>query len=210
MWTIFKVFTEFFTLLFLFSDFWVFWPWDMWDLSSPTNYQTCTPCIGGQPVQLEPPSGLPGKSWVYNILIFIPFISLKHSKYILFIFKNLLRWNSHNIKLTSLKSTSQGNLEHLQCHAIVAFQCAKSGKSCLTLCDPMDGSPPAFSVHGILQARILEWAAMPSSVFPTQGLNLCLLIGRQIPFHWATGEAPGLPLFISKIFPSLQIKLHIH
>ena len=36
-------------------------------------------------------------------------------------------------------------------------------QSCLTLCDPMDCSPPASSVHGILQARTLEWAAMPSS-----------------------------------------------
>ena len=34
---------------------------------------------------------------------------------------------------------------------------------CLTLCDPMDCSPPGSSVHGILQARILEWIAMPSS-----------------------------------------------
>ena len=34
---------------------------------------------------------------------------------------------------------------------------------CLTLCDPMDCSPPGSSVHGILQARILEWVAMPSS-----------------------------------------------
>ena len=32
-----------------------------------------------------------------------------------------------------------------------------------TLCDPMDCSPPGFSVHGILQARILEWVALPSS-----------------------------------------------
>ena len=36
-------------------------------------------------------------------------------------------------------------------------------QSCLTLCDPVDCSPPGSSVHGILQARILEWAAMPSS-----------------------------------------------
>ena len=36
-------------------------------------------------------------------------------------------------------------------------------KSCLSLWDPMDCSPPGFSVHGILQARILEWVAMPSS-----------------------------------------------
>ena len=32
-------------------------------------------------------------------------------------------------------------------------------QSCLTLCDPMDGSPPGSSVHGILQARVLEWVA---------------------------------------------------
>ena len=36
-------------------------------------------------------------------------------------------------------------------------------QSCLTLCDPMDYSPPGFSVHGILQARILEWVAIPFS-----------------------------------------------
>ena len=35
--------------------------------------------------------------------------------------------------------------------------------SCLTLCDPVDCSPPGSSVHEILQARILEWVAMPSS-----------------------------------------------
>ena len=34
-------------------------------------------------------------------------------------------------------------------------------QSCLTLFDPMDCSPPGSSVHGILQARILEWVAMP-------------------------------------------------
>ena len=37
---------------------------------------------------------------------------------------------------------------------------AKSLQSCLTLCDPMGCSPPGFSVHGILQARILEWVAV--------------------------------------------------
>ena len=41
--------------------------------------------------------------------------------------------------------------------------CAKSLQSCLTLCDPMDCSLTGSSVHGILQARILEWDTMPSS-----------------------------------------------
>ena len=36
-------------------------------------------------------------------------------------------------------------------------------QSCLTLCNTEDCSPPGSSVHGILQARILEWVAMPSS-----------------------------------------------
>ena len=34
---------------------------------------------------------------------------------------------------------------------------------CPTLCDPMDGSPPGFSVHGIFQARVLEWGAIALS-----------------------------------------------
>ena len=36
-------------------------------------------------------------------------------------------------------------------------------QSCPTLCNPLDCSPPGSSAHGILQARILEWAAIPSS-----------------------------------------------
>ena len=44
-----------------------------------------------------------------------------------------------------------------------AAAAAKSHQSCLTLCDPVDESPPDFSVPGILQARILEWVATASS-----------------------------------------------
>ena len=63
---------------------------------------------------------------------------------------------------------------------------------------PMDSSPPGSSVHGILQVRILEWAAMPSSrgIFPSQGLNLhplCLL-------HW---QASSLP-------PALMLSNSLH
>ena len=40
---------------------------------------------------------------------------------------------------------------------------AKSLQLCLTLCDPIDSSPPGSSVHGIIQARTLEWVAISSS-----------------------------------------------
>ena len=41
--------------------------------------------------------------------------------------------------------------------------CAKLLLSCSTLCDRVNYSPPGFSVHGILQTRILEWVAMKFS-----------------------------------------------
>ena len=46
---------------------------------------------------------------------------------------------------------------------ITKYVCAKLLQLCLTLCNPMDCNPPGFSVHGIFQARILEWVAISSS-----------------------------------------------
>ena len=49
-----------------------------------------------------------------------------------------------------------------------AAAAAKSLQSCLTLCDPIDGSPPASLVPGILQARTLEWVAISFSIALTR------------------------------------------
>ena len=61
----------------------------------------------------------------------------------------------------------------------------KVAQSCLTLCDPMDCGPPDSSVHGVLQARILEWVAIPFSKKSvlTQGLNRSPLHCRQILYN---------------------------
>ena len=66
-------------------------------------------------------------------------------------------------------------------------------QSCPDLCDPMDCSLPSSSVHGILQARILEWVAVPFSggIFPTQGLNLGLLYRRRIIYRVSHQEDTG-------------------
>ena len=45
---------------------------------------------------------------------------------------------------------------------------AKSLQSCLTLCDPIDGSPPGSSIPGILQARTLEWVAISFSMHESE------------------------------------------
>ena len=47
--------------------------------------------------------------------------------------------------------------------AAAAAAAAKSLQSCLTLCDPIDNSPPGSPVPGILQARTLEWIAISFS-----------------------------------------------
>ena len=44
-----------------------------------------------------------------------------------------------------------------------AAAAAKSGPSCPTLCDPIDGSPPGSAIPGILQAKTLEWVAISFS-----------------------------------------------
>ena len=61
-------------------------------------------------------------------------------------------------------------------------------QSCLTVCDPMNCSPRGSPVHGILQARILEWVAISlfQDIFQTWGLNLGLLHLLQ----WQMGSLP--------------------
>ena len=55
-----------------------------------------------------------------------------------------------------------------------AAAAGKSLQSCPTLCNPIDGSPPGFSVHGIFQARVLEWGAIAFYVYVAYvGINSC-------------------------------------
>ena len=67
-------------------------------------------------------------------------------------------------------------------------------QSCLTLCDPVDCSPPGSSVHRILQARVLEWVAIPfSRDLPNPGIEpgSPALQADSLP-----SEPPGKPLYI--------------
>ena len=65
---------------------------------------------------------------------------------------------------------------------------AKLLQPCLTLCDPTYCSPPDSSVHGILQATMLEWVAMPSSRESSQPrdqsyISYISYIGRRVLYH---------------------------
>ena len=65
-------------------------------------------------------------------------------------------------------------------------------QSCPTLCDPIDCSPPGSSVHGIFQARMLEWVAISFSRGTSQPRDrtwVSCIVGRRFTV-WATREAP--------------------
>ena len=74
---------------------------------------------------------------------------------------------------------------------------AKSFQLCPTLCDPVNCSPQGSSVHGILQARVLEWVDMPSSwgspypgIEPASTATPALQVGSLPQSRW--GSSPSL------------------
>ena len=76
-------------------------------------------------------------------------------------------------------------------------------QSCPTLCDPMDCSPPGSSLHGILQAKVLEWVAFPSpGDLPDAGLE-----SRSPAFQAdaLTSEPPGKPIWDLQIHSAKPI-----
>ena len=88
--------------------------------------------------------------------------------------------------------------------------CCLVTKSCLTLCYPVDCSPPGSSVHGISQARVLEWVAIPfskGSFQPRDQTLISCLVGR-----FFTTESPGKPitsLIRVKCKSSVKIKIKV-
>ena len=77
---------------------------------------------------------------------------------------------------------------------------------CSTLWDPIDCSLAGSSVHGILQARILEWVAIPfiQGIIPTQGLNQGLLHCRWILYQLSYQES--LVMCIMEYYSALKRK----
>ena len=71
------------------------------------------------------------------------------------------------------------------------FVCVLVARSCLTLCDPVDPSPPGSSVHGLLQARTLKWVAIPFSrgSSPPRDRTWVSCIAGRFFTVWVTREA---------------------
>ena len=87
---------------------------------------------------------------------------------------------------------------------VLGSVCAQSLQSCLTLCDPIDHNLPGSSVRGILQARILEGVAMPSSrgsSQPRDGTQVSSIAGGFL-YHLSHQGSPRILEWVAH--PSLQ------
>ena len=79
--------------------------------------------------------------------------------------RTLKYWHEqgHKIYISVAQLTKSNFCDQNNCASEAFAAAAKSFQSCLTLCDPIDGSPPDSSVPEILQARTLEWVAISFS-----------------------------------------------
>ena len=83
------------------------------------------------------------------------------------------------------------------------YYCCLVAESCPTPCDPMDCSCPGYPVHGISQARMLEWVAISfsrGSSWPRDWIHISWA-GRQILYHSATREAALLCVVLVQCWP---------
>ena len=110
------------------------------------------------------------KDQIKSLTFWVPQIELHKST----------KWWSHDINWEGFTAILQGQ----RTKGLVT-------QLCLTLCDPMDCGPPGSSGHGIFQARILEWVAIPFSKGPSQPRDWTQVshIAGGIFTSWATGEA---------------------
>ena len=71
-------------------------------------------------------------------------------------------------------------MKEMICPFLAVESESEVAQSCLTLCDPMDCSLPGSSLHGILQARVLEWVVISLASLVAQPV-------KDLPTMWETG-----------------------
>ena len=144
------------------------WKWRQWAVSETPGSRP-----GLQTLRVESPL------LSYKVRVTVGNDLSKAEKHYLQLLRHLLQTARVQVKeeqLTQLLSESESEVT----------------QSCPTLCDPMDCSLPGFSVHGVFQARILEWAAISfssRSCQPRDWTPVSHIVGRCFTI-WATSEVP--------------------
>ena len=119
--------------------------------------------------------------------------------------------NLQNIKKTSKLFSQYLVCKTHVCVCVCVCVCVLVAQSCLTLCKPMDCSPPGSSIYGILQARILEWVAIPfsrGSSWTRDQTWVSCTAGRFFTI-WATREAWNMCISSKPDNSFLALKLSV-
>ena len=158
----------------------------MWDLSCPTkdwNHRLLT-------------TGPPGKSPLFKN------ICLKHFKALFGWIATLGSERAHPqlyLRFWGPEWVKEGNSDPLQPGTLASlFLSSEVAQSCPTLCDPMDCSLPRSSVHGIFQARVLEWVAIAfsrGSSQPKDRTQVSCIVGRRFTVWAITLSTVQVPYF---------------
>ena len=104
---------------------------------------------------------------------------------------SVLEWVAISFSRGSSQPRARTQFSRIVDRRFTVWKERKVAQSCPTLCDPMDCSRPGFSVHGIFQARVLEWAAISfsrGSSHPRDRTQVSLIAGR-----FFTPKPPGHP-----------------
>ncbi|XP_061292259.1 uncharacterized protein LOC133259147 [Bos javanicus] len=152
----------------------------MWDLRSPTRDGTCTLCIGRQSLNHWTARGRPTHFSIYRSSLGQRTSLFHRTLRDTVALETVLNQDSHCM--------DWGCLFQEQKHFGSGWGGeVKVAQSCLTLCVPMD-----YTVHGILQARIVGSLSLLQWIFPTQELNQGLLYCRWILYQlsYEGSEAP--------------------
>ena len=123
------------------------------------------------------------------------------------------QWTSSWVKGGWDREWEEGNRSTWKLRLIyitAAAAAAKSFQSCPTLCDPMDCSPPGSSIHGIFQARVLEWGAIVFSghtslhIFKTQNPKYWRILFYPHFKSWESLQLIALTSTLTPIKPFLR------
>ena len=136
-------------------------------------------------------SSTPTYLFFFNFILFLNFT-------ILYRFCHISKWIRH--PYLSFKTQIRGlSFQGLCSELSAAAAAAKSLQSCLTLCHPIDGSPPGFPVPGILQARTLEWVAISfSNAWKWKVKVKSLSRVRLLATPWTAGHQAPLSMGFSR------------
>ena len=146
-------------------------------------------------------------SWIWDFELWLWHWQISTQDCIFFLFFSSVLWIQYKWEFLQSFERQQHFSEDASSYLKVWSRWSEVAQSCPTLCNPMDCSLPGSTIHGIFQARILEWVAISFSRRSSRPRDwtwvshMVGIIGRRFTI-WATRENPVWKSIIRQLFCS--------